>query len=134
MLVKITRNTVADGKSVYIDDEVEVSEKTGRDLILMRKAIAVGGEVKAPGKAKKNDSTPPKKPAKADEGKTLEDELEKDPDLTGGNEDEKPALSTLAYERLCEMAEDYKIENPNKIKKAILIGMIEEKQREQKAA
>lgn len=48
MKVKITRNTVAQGKAVFIGDEVELQKDEARLLIALGKAEGVAGEPPVP--------------------------------------------------------------------------------------
>lgn len=125
MKIKLTRNTVADGKNVNAGEEVTVSDATGKTLIQLGKAVLLD-KTAQPDKAAKGKEESPKPKEKGG----VEDVLETDNDLGEGAGD----LAGYSYEELCELAVDYKIENPNKIKKAKLIELINQAIAQEKAA
>lgn len=166
MLVKILRNTMADGKPVTASDKpVEVSESAARTLILMGKAVNYVGDAPtlAPTQAptlaptepptappteaptltpttppSEAPSAPPADPQGQEkvDGGGLDDLIPGDPDLESGQEGnggQEAESLPLNYEQLCKLAADLNIENPQKIKKAVLIEKIKEAQAKAKA-
>ena len=122
MKIEILRNTIADGKPVKAGDTVEVSDNNAKTLIMLGKAKAAESAPKSQDKKKaEKEATPPAPTAPVAKKESIEDALEKDPDL---GDEEKPSLEALSYEALVEMAADYGVSKPNGMKKAKLIEEI----------
>lgn len=122
MKIEILRNTIADGKPVKAGDTVEVSDNNAKTLVMLGKAKAVESASKSQDKKKaEKEATPPAPTAPVAKKESIEDALEKDPDL---GDEEKPSLEALSYEALVEMAADYGVSKPNGMKKAKLIEEI----------
>ena len=131
MKIKILRGTVAGGKPVKVDDEVTVGDHEGKELIRMKKAVAIVEAAPAADEVKKEPSAAApavSAPAPAKEAEKMEDGLEKDTDLGEEKTEQEPDLAAFTYERLVEIAKDYGIEKPEKMKKQLLIRAIQVKQ------
>ena len=108
MLVKIIRDTVADCRPVKQGEVLEINNNDARTLVFMGKAVPYDGEAPIAAQLAKAPAPP---------------ELEKQPaapDAAKG-EDALPQK----YSDLCVLAETLSIESPAKIKKALLIEMIQ---------
>lgn len=97
MKVKILRDTVADGRDVYVGDVEDISESDARLLIRMKKALPADGEEEAPAK----------------------------PVLSTSNGPEAKALEAMTKAELLAEAEKLKVEGvDSSMKKADIIDAI----------